>query len=366
MTYQWQPSSTYFPHTCSNLRLQSGTGGYIIGPTNVVAQFYSLLPESAEIPNEPGFYQFACDPANLPSIGFQLGGKNFMMNPADFIRENSQDGTCLGAIVGEDVPDDNLEQPVWILGNLFMKNFLTIFDLGGPTVGFGQLKQVDKQYGGYTEIPNFQRTQLGTGPSASLSATFIPPQPYGMWCHCLSVLIEGSTTVEITAYNVQLVQGTGGVSVDAIGLARQTGIPTPKGDQILATSNVPYTEPNPGPTPSLGTFPPLPSLTSSRRSSNDQHRRSRTRRLRGNANGIGIIIPPKKQLIDNLISMEFIICRDFWIFGLCDRHVLIISSFILIPFIEVVHRNWRNRASRLEFGTLSVEHYPLDVVIFIS
>lgn len=112
-----------------------------------------------------------------------------MMNPADFIREILEDGTCLGAIVGEDVPDDNLDQPAWILGNLFMKNFLTIFDLGGPTVGIGQLKQLDKQYGGYTEIPNVQRTQLGTGPSASLNPTFIPAQPYGMYCRCVCVLI---------------------------------------------------------------------------------------------------------------------------------------------------------------------------------
>jgi Eukaryotic aspartyl protease len=102
-----------------------------------------------------------------------------MMNPVDFIVVE-EEGSCIGALVGEDLPDDQFQQPVFILGNLFMKNFLTIFDLGGPTVGFGQLKQVNKQYGGYMEIPNFQRTQLGTGPSATLSPTFNPPTSYGM------------------------------------------------------------------------------------------------------------------------------------------------------------------------------------------
>lgn len=102
-----------------------------------------------------------------------------MMNPQDFIRAE-EGGTCLGALAGQDEPDDLFDQPVWILGNLFMKNFLTIFDLGIPAVGFGQLKPISSQYGAYTEVPNYQRTQLGTGPSATLSPTFIPPQPYGM------------------------------------------------------------------------------------------------------------------------------------------------------------------------------------------
>jgi hypothetical protein len=101
------------------------------------------------------------------------------MNPNDFIRAE-QDGTCLGALAGVDEADDRSQEPVWILGNLFMKNFLTIFDLSGPTVGFGQLKKISSQYGSYTIVPIYQRTQLGTGPYASLSPTYNPPAPYRM------------------------------------------------------------------------------------------------------------------------------------------------------------------------------------------
>ena len=102
-----------------------------------------------------------------------------MMNPHDFIIDQEEE-TCVGALVGQDTPDDLFQEPVWILGNLFMKNFLTIFDLGAPAVGFGRLKSVTSQYGGYTEIQEFQRTQVGTGPSARLSPTFIPTAANGI------------------------------------------------------------------------------------------------------------------------------------------------------------------------------------------
>ena len=155
--------------------LQSGTGGAILGPSNVVKVLYSLIPNATE---QQGRYTFPCG-SLLPSVGFQFGGQNFMMNPHDFIIDQEEE-TCVGALVGQDTPDDLFQEPVWILGNLFMKNFLTIFDLGAPAVGFGQLKSVASQYGGYTEIQEFQRTQVGTGPSARLSPTFIPTAANGI------------------------------------------------------------------------------------------------------------------------------------------------------------------------------------------
>ena len=159
------------------LMLQSGTGGVIVGPSHAVDVFYSLIP-GAQTGSQQGTYEFPCG-SSYPSVGFQFGGNNFMMNPQDFIL-TQEGGTCIGALVGQNMPDDLLEEPVWILGNLFMKNFLTIFDLGAPAVGFGQLKSVSSQYGTYTDVPESQRTQLGTGPSATFNPTFQTPQPSGI------------------------------------------------------------------------------------------------------------------------------------------------------------------------------------------
>jgi hypothetical protein len=123
----------------------------------------------AEVPGQPGFWEYNCNPP--PSIGFQFAGQNFIMDPQDFILQE-QEGTCLGALVGTDTPDDHMEEPVFILGALFMKSFITVFDLGSPAVGFGRLKATNQQYGSFTVVPNDQRTALGTGPSAHLSPTF--------------------------------------------------------------------------------------------------------------------------------------------------------------------------------------------------
>jgi len=133
-----------------------------------------------EVPNQPGFWEYPCDPQ--PRIGFQFGRQNFMIDPQDFVLAQQGD-TCVGALVGSDIPDDNLEEPVFLLGALFMKAFVTVFDLGTPAVGFGRLKETNQQYGAFTVVPDHQRAALGTGPSASLSPTFDRPAPGGsiMW-----------------------------------------------------------------------------------------------------------------------------------------------------------------------------------------
>ena len=95
------------------------------------------------------------------------------MDPQDFII-GEQGGDCIGALVEDDIPDDNKQEWVFILGALFMKNVVTVFDLGRPAVGFGHIKGVNGQFGEYAVISSALETQLGTGPLASLSPTYNP------------------------------------------------------------------------------------------------------------------------------------------------------------------------------------------------
>src|SRR5205814_8270249 len=119
-----------------------------------------------------GFCEYPCNPS--PNIAFQFGGQNFVMNPQDFILAQ-EGGTCLGALVGLDTPDDHFQEPVFLLGALFMKNVITVFDLGAPAVGFGRLKKINQPYGTFTQVPDRQRTALGTGSFALFSPTFVRP-----------------------------------------------------------------------------------------------------------------------------------------------------------------------------------------------
>jgi cathepsin D len=153
--------------------IDSGTGGFIPGPSNIVQAVYSQIAGAQPVSNIPGAYVFPCTSAI--QIGFQFAGQNYMMSPDDFIMQR-QGNQCVGVLVGQDLLDDTQSELGFILGALFMKNVVTVFDLGRPAVGFGRLKIAGKSYGGATVVPDNQATALGTGPSASLSPTYNPPR----------------------------------------------------------------------------------------------------------------------------------------------------------------------------------------------
>jgi hypothetical protein len=180
-----------------------------------------------------------------------------MMDFTDFIVAQSG-GVCLGALVGDDTPDDTGTQPVFILGALFMKNVVTVFDLGTPAVGFGRLKSTGEQFGTYTVVPNDQRTALGTGPSALLSPTITRPAFTGRTYHMTSPLTIATLT--LSEYAIVETQGTGSVNAHTAGDNQQTGLSNPGTIAVisnLAGTTVPATEANTVP---IGILPPVADL----------------------------------------------------------------------------------------------------------
>jgi hypothetical protein len=137
-----------------------------------VRAIYNAI-DAFEVEGQPGFWQFPCD--HVPSIGFQFGGQNFMMDPQDFIISASQN-VCVGALVGMSVPDPLTEESVFLLGELFMKNVVTLYDLGTPAIGFGHLKAINKLYGSATVVQNSQRTAQGTGSSTTSAPALTVPR----------------------------------------------------------------------------------------------------------------------------------------------------------------------------------------------
>jgi hypothetical protein len=160
-----------------------------------------------------------------------------MMDPKDFVVQQ-QGSTCIGALVAMDMPDDHLAELVFILGALFMKNVVSVFDLGAPAVGFGRLKDSNQQYGGYTVIGNDENTALGTGPSATLSPTFSPQRR--MLSQKLELTLE-TQIVNIGPDPVTAVIGTGPISPNLAFITPQQGVPTSAGETVAVTSNIPTT-----------------------------------------------------------------------------------------------------------------------------
>ncbi|KIJ67155.1 hypothetical protein HYDPIDRAFT_84279 [Hydnomerulius pinastri MD-312] len=112
--------------------VDSGTS-LITGDSKSIATLYETL-NGTVFPGQQGFYTLPCD--SLPSITFKIAHKSFTYSPDDYnlgpINDTSNE--CLSAISA----NDGL-QGRWILGDIFMRNYYTIFDMGRNRVGFADL-----------------------------------------------------------------------------------------------------------------------------------------------------------------------------------------------------------------------------------
>lgn len=65
----------------------------------------------------------------FPTQDYTLSGDEYVMNAG-----NSE--VCVLAIMGMDVPEP--AGPLWILGDVFMRKYYTVFDYGNARIGFGR------------------------------------------------------------------------------------------------------------------------------------------------------------------------------------------------------------------------------------
>ncbi len=114
--------------------IDTGTTLIVGNAANVRALYASILgSKDASKTIGSGYYTVPCDA--IPTVSFTFGGKAFNVSPRLFnlARVSAGSKDCVGAIVASNMN-------FWVVGDVFLQNVYTSFDMGNNRVGFATLK----------------------------------------------------------------------------------------------------------------------------------------------------------------------------------------------------------------------------------
>lgn len=111
--------------------VDSGTSLIVIGDQTIADELMKAAG-ATPVSGQQGLYSAPCN--NLPTFSWTLGGKSYVVDPADLNGGTVSTGVCALNIVAQSLGGG----PQVILGDTFMKNWYSVFDLSQKRVGFAQ------------------------------------------------------------------------------------------------------------------------------------------------------------------------------------------------------------------------------------
>jgi hypothetical protein len=119
-----------FTTSMTNGIVDSGTS-LIVGPSSTVSSIASIIGATKTM---VGQYTIDCDKVNtIPEMTWTINGKAYSVPGEKLVIQSA--GVCLFAMMGMDFPSPG---PQWILGDVFMREYYTVFDYDNEQVGFAK------------------------------------------------------------------------------------------------------------------------------------------------------------------------------------------------------------------------------------